>query len=707
MSLLNVNNISFSYSDSNKTALENISFSVEKGEYVVILGSNGSGKSTLARIICGFINPDSGNVEIEKNKIVGIVFQYPKDQIVSEIVSRDTKFGPENLGFPPAEVEQCAIESLAITGLLDRANSKTNSLSLGQTQKLALSGILAMNPELIVLDEATSMLDPASAKEILDFLDFCNERGQTVIHITHDYEQTFRASRVIVLQRGKKIFDGSESDFHSDENLVKSVFGEPLEKANRTSSKTKSEAIFRAENLRFSYEKSAKYSVLNDFSLSLEKGTLTAITGLSGCGKSTFMEAACGLLKADSGKIFCAERPLLALQDSQAALYERYAADDVAFGPKNRGISGKELKNRVRDAMNIAGIPFDEFADRQTFLLSGGEKRKLSIAGILAIGADVIFFDEPTAGLDSESRKNLLNMFRALTKSGKTILFSTHRMDEASFADRHVAMKNGSIATDTNPEVEDFPLCDSAREIKTLDGAAMLETLRKTTFFSDSVGKSGVIGKLPPVLKYIVFLLCFCASLFAEAPIFQITMIVITLIYAISAKCSIAKIFKTYMKVVPWLLILAIIQLLLFPATESDTILFQARFLIVTTRKIVRATATFVRTFCAFGSIIVFADSTDEREILEGFSSLLSPLKLIRVPTRSLVVIIEIIFRFIPLLIDEASSIMKTQLVRGGLANAKGFFAKIKIMIPLLIPLVIQTVKRSEALADALTARHF
>lgn len=243
MNLLDVNNVSFSYPTSNQKVLDDITFSVKSGEYVAILGNNGSGKSTLARIICNFLTPSSGNIAIPENLITGIVFQSPKNQIVSEIVSRDTEFGPENLGLSSAEVEQRTIESLAVTGLLDKATSKTNELSLGQTQKLALSGILALSPNLLVLDEATAMLDPASRQDILDYLDYSNKHGQTIIHITHDYEEVLRSERVIVLEKGRKIFDEKTSLFLNNKELVNNIFGTPLEVNVRNENKV-SEVVF-------------------------------------------------------------------------------------------------------------------------------------------------------------------------------------------------------------------------------------------------------------------------------------------------------------------------------------------------------------------------------------------------------------------------------------------------------------------------------
>src|SRR5574344_1117235 len=307
MNILTVQDISFSYPDSESKALDGVSFSVEKGEYTAVLGTNGSGKSTLARIICGFLQQSSGQIIVDntasnqtdalsKNKsavqkkdgsiITGIVFQEPKNQIVSGIVSRDTSFGPENLGLPSAEVEQRTIESLAVNGLLDRALSRTNALSLGQTQKLALSGILALHPDVLVLDEATAMLDPESRIELLEFIDYGHRHGQTIIHITHDKDEAERAQKIITLDSGKIIFIGSKEQFKNNTEIINNVFGKKLEKVSelkssglqtdtneinnnkKADSKSNTDndtSVLSAEHIAFSYD---DREVCHDFSLS-------------------------------------------------------------------------------------------------------------------------------------------------------------------------------------------------------------------------------------------------------------------------------------------------------------------------------------------------------------------------------------------------------------------------------------------------------
>ena len=197
MNQISVHNVKFRYPQSAVYAVNDVSFEIEKGAYIAIVGYNGSGKSSLARLLCGLDEPESGSIEIAPNNRIGIIFQSPKEQLVSGLVQRDTAFGPQNLLLSPAEVELRTIEALNIVDMLDRADSSTSALSLGQTQKIALSGVIALSPEIYILDEAVSMLDPQSRKDILDFIRYRHKCGNTIIQITHDIDVIQEADTVI------------------------------------------------------------------------------------------------------------------------------------------------------------------------------------------------------------------------------------------------------------------------------------------------------------------------------------------------------------------------------------------------------------------------------------------------------------------------------------------------------------------------------
>lgn len=721
MSVISVEQLKFKYQNAKKNAVDGVSFCIEKGAYTAIIGSNGSGKSTLARLLCGLETPLEGSIQVQENQNIGIVFQSPKDQIVSSIVSRDTSFGPKNIKLKKGEIELRTIESLSVVDLLDKANDSTSALSLGQTQKAALSGIIALHPEILILDEAISMLDPTSREDILQFVKRWQKYGNTIIHITHDIEVVKQADNVIAMENGKIFFYGKSSAFLDDENNVFRLNGDPLEKKDKSLwNKSKKEVVVKFEDVCFNYNEK---SSVDNISFELYKGSITALTGSSGAGKSTILELAAGLLEQKSGFI-SGVRGVLAQQNAQAALFEQFAGDDVAFGPRNFGKSGKELVEIVKKSMNQASISFDEFSERQTVALSGGEKRRLSIAGIIALDNDVLLFDEPTAGLDSKSRTQVMKMMEELASEGKTILFSTHRIDEADFAHREIKVEQGKIIYDSydgeqiiknipvqKSEVENTKAKKSEKEESfAYSCASLIENLRQVTVNlsgSKNSKTNHLIPKLHPVFRIILFLVLFVVSLCVRDVFTCSIMFGITVIYGLLCGFSIKGMINSFVKILPFLLLFSIFQLMFHPALPDEVRFTTWKWFMITPSKLIFCLATIIRTFACLACICGFFVSTPEYDLLDGLQILLKPLEVVKIPVRNFILIIEIIFRFIPLLIEEATSILKTQSIRGGLGKVSGKMAKIKAIIPLIVPLIVQTIKRSENLADAITVRKF
>ena len=711
-SVITVNNLSYSY-DTNK-ALDKVSFCLEPSSYTAIIGTNGSGKSTLCRLICGLIEKQEGEISIAEGKRIGLVFQSPKDQIVSSKVYRDTAFGPQNLKLSSSEVELRTMESLSIVELLDKAESPSNSLSLGQTQKLAFAGMFAVMPEILILDEATAMLDPASRDNIYAILRSLNNRGNTIIHITHDLDAVKEAKNVIGLEGGRIFYEGTSNDFLSKPEFVKKVRGELLAKKRRETAApyitdgAEAQETIRFENVSFSYPSKIKQKkeeadcFINNISFSLYKGTLTALTGPSGAGKSTLLELGAALLQPAAGRVLCDEKPSLAQQNCAAALFEAFAADDVAFGPRNDGVKGRALVELVKNSMDRAGLPYSLYAERQSAGLSGGEQRRLAIAGILAMNRDVVFFDEPTAGLDGISRSRVMKMLRSLADEGKTVLFSTHHKDEADFADREIKIENGIIVDDTLSS--DAAIQTNESSLQLLIPYQSIELLKNFRSFSTGLSGSGWktkcrLEKLPPFVRIILFLVLFVLSLVFKTTIPCVCMVFASIVYCLFANFSFKKIIKSVIKILPFLCFFAILQIVFRPALADEVHFTPWRFFTITPSKLWFCLNSILRTYASLLCVCAFFVSTPEYDLIDGLKKL--------VPFKSLILILELIFRFIPLLVDEAADIIKTQIIRGGLGKVKSKLARIKAVVPLIVPLVIRTVKRSEILADAIVMRCF
>ncbi|MCH5291183.1 MAG: ATP-binding cassette domain-containing protein [Treponema sp.] len=704
MPLLEFSNVKYRYPQSSALALNGISFSIQAGEYVAVLGLNGSGKSTAARLMAGFIEPDSGSVKLAPNTLPGIVFQQPKEQIIAGVVERDTAFGPQNLLQSKSEIELRAIECLSVVGLIDKAFSRTFELSLGQLQRLAFSGTLALFPDLLILDEVTSMLDPQNRETVLQFIDEWHRKGHTVVHITHDESEALRAQRVLVLEHGELVFDGTPLALSTSAKGRQVLF---IKNEDGASKKTNAKSPFALVAQQLSFFYADRQPVFSGLSFALRQGTVTALTGPSGIGKTTLLECLSGLLKASAGTVLASQRPLLALQESEAALFEPFAADDVAFGPRNQGKWGAALVQSVKNAMNIAGIPYDEFGERKTFEMSGGEKRKLAIAGIIAMDGDVLLFDEPTAALDAVSRETILRSFRVLARNGKTILFTTHRMEEAETADMHMQwdlLQRGAYA----PPPDDPPSPENLVEQKAFANSGMLAALKKAEASCTAPPHipDSPIQRLPPLFKYLAFLALFSLTLCFRTTALCLGMVGLAMLYSVLARYPLRRAAKTVLTLLPWLLMFAFFQLVFFPAKPDESVYLQWHFLLVTPSKLRMLACSLLRLISTILAIGVFVFTTNEREILDGLSQLLFPLSILKIPVRYAVLVVGIIFRFIPLLLEEAANIIKTQMVRGTFGTARGL-QKIRALVPLFVPLILQTLRKAQAFADALTARYF
>ncbi len=514
--LIQLDSVSFTYPDASTLALRDLSISIGKGEYIAIIGSNGSGKSTLVRLFNGLREPGSGTVRVKDldpslpasmfavRSAVALVFQSPVDQIVSSVVEEDVAFGPSNLGLSGAAIEARVASALNRVGLSDLRKRPTRSLSGGQQQKLAIAGALAMEPECLVFDEATSMLDPLTKAEVLELMDELTRRGMTVVHVTHDMDDAARAGRLLALDAGRLAFDGRPEDFFLPAQEGRPAralgmgFGLPRtlkaaeafglsvefgdspgkvaeliassrkpgqsrrpESASRGSEGPVSVFSFRKASFSYLRGRSGEVRALDDISMEIPEGRLVAFVGRTGSGKSTALQLLNSLIQPSPGSVVSFGqdtasttldarglrlRAPLSIQRPESALFELYAADDVAFGPKNMGLAGKELAGRVKTWMDASGIPYASFRDRMTRSLSGGEKRKLALAGVLALESEAILLDEPSAALDPASQAAVFTLVADLAGRGRTVAFATHSMEEAARADLVAVFFEGRLA---------------------------------------------------------------------------------------------------------------------------------------------------------------------------------------------------------------------------------------------------------------------
>ncbi len=231
MAFVEFDKVNFSYREGEKNAVSDLSFSLEKGDFVALVGHNGSGKSTIAKLMNGLLVPTSGKVTVDGmsteneaslfdiRKHIGVVFQNPDNQMVATIIEDDIAFGPENLGLPSEKIRERVDWALSSVGMLEYKKGTPFRLSGGQKQRIAIAGILAIRPDVLVLDESTAMLDPEGRREVMKVVSELNALGMAVVMITHFMEEAALAKRIIVLNEGRIIFDGGREIFAHAEEL--------------------------------------------------------------------------------------------------------------------------------------------------------------------------------------------------------------------------------------------------------------------------------------------------------------------------------------------------------------------------------------------------------------------------------------------------------------------------------------------------------
>lgn len=515
--LISLNEVNFFYPTTpDRMILEGINLQVNEGEFVALVGANGSGKSTLLRLIAGLLNPSQGEVKIaghntqlaEEQKTLhttlGMVFQYPEDQIVGTTVEEDIAFGLENLGWQPEDMRKRVDEMLTALDLQEQRQRPSHLLSAGQTQRLALAGVLAPDPCLLVFDEATTMLDPRGRKELMARMKQLHQNGITILMVTHHMEEAAQAQRMVVLHRGSIIADDTpQSIFHQIsllrqcglaapdflqlatilqpyipglppnpanlEELLKILKQIPPQHGTLTdevrgcSPDAKMPAI-KVDHLIHVYEgeEGQSNTTLRDVSMQVMQNCSHSLLGATGSGKSTLMLNMMGLEKPQEGRIQIGDLIVtdkqtkmqailkqvgMVFQNPEIQFFEQYAGDEVAYGALMQGLEHEEVVRRVRWAMEIVGLDFEAFKDRLTFSLSGGERRKLALASTLVLQTPVLLLDEPTAGLDPSSRKEIIQHLRHMQQNGRTLLLSTHDLnDVAALTENTTIMDGGKVA---------------------------------------------------------------------------------------------------------------------------------------------------------------------------------------------------------------------------------------------------------------------
>ena len=522
-----IDNLSFRYRDRQGAAIHAISFEAEPGEILLIAGASGCGKTTLVRAINGLI-PRSYKGEIggqvllfgedtkdwklsQISQKIGTVLQDPERQILGTKVLNEVAFGLENLRMARDEIFTRVDEALNFLKISHLRDRETFNLSGGEKQKVALAGVLAMRPSILLLDEPLASLDPASAQDTLDAVRALADDGMTVLLVEHRVEDVLRIApeRVMFMGEGEIRYLGNVQGLSKVVNYreVKLPAEQIVERARQdpppaeiqvlpgaTGKGAEKEALVKFQDVAFGYD--VEREVLHGINLEINRGDVIAVLGPNGAGKTTFVKHAIGLLKPKSGSVFVNGRDTreasvaeiasmlgYVFQSPSHMLFAPTVREELSFGPTNMKHPRQQIEMEVKEALKIVNLSDKE--NDPPLALSFGQQMRVSIAAILAMRSKILVMDEPTAGQDYQNYMNFMDSILQMP-AFEAILFITHDVDLAViYANRVLMVNDGRLVADGTPQdvLRDFDRLKANRLVPTSLLALNLKRLSTTGRF--------------------------------------------------------------------------------------------------------------------------------------------------------------------------------------------------------------------------------
>ena len=501
---------SFQYETQQEPTLQGVDLTIYKGEKVLIVGPSGSGKSTLGQCLNGIIpniykGQTSGEFLIkgqaafdmsiyDKSHLVSTVLQDTDGQFIGLSVAEDLAFALENDVTALEEMKGRVHKWAEKLDLLSLLNQRPQDLSGGQKQRVSLAGVLIDESPILLFDEPLANLDPKSGQDIIELIDQIHkEEGTTTLIIEHRLEDVLHrpVDRLVLINDGRILFNGSSDQLLATDLLTQNGIREPLylttlrqlgvdlakeeQLANldnlsiskgqvqlRTELVKETpelQSLFKLEDLSFSYD---DRPILKSLHLDIKKGEKIAIVGKNGAGKSTLAKALSSFIQTEGRYLWegqdikgdsvaeRAERVGYVLQNPNQMISTNMIFDEVALGLRLRGVDEQEIETRVYETLKICGLY--EFRNWPISALSFGQKKRVTIASILVLGAEIILLDEPTAGQDQKNYTEIMEFLEELHQKGHTIVMITHDMQlMLDYSDRTLVMVDGELIADTDP----------------------------------------------------------------------------------------------------------------------------------------------------------------------------------------------------------------------------------------------------------------
>lgn len=501
MEIFQIKNLNFIYPLKETKVLDNICLSIKKGEFITICGESGCGKTTLIRQLKSVLTPHGkreGEIlfeetaletigQREQTKKIGYVLQNPDNQIVTDKVWHEMAFGLESLGYSNDKIRLKVAEMASFFGIQGWFYKNVSELSGGQKQLLNLASIMAMSPDVLILDEPTSQLDPIGAVDFLETLKkINNDLGTTIIITEHRLEEIFpMTDRVVVMRNGRIVVDNTpkevckyliqnndkmqyampsavriagqineewapltiregrtyiEDYFKDKEDIIENIsVSEELSEKNKLAIEVK--------EVYFKYEKKQN-DIIKNLNFSVRKGELYAVVGGNGTGKTTTLTLLNNIRKPYRGKIKLFEERVVTLpQNPQALFVKKQVKEDLKEVLKMKHLGEEGICEKINQVAELVDIK--NLLDAHPYDLSGGEQQRVGLAKVLLLEPQILLLDEPTKGLDAYFKRKLATILKKLTAKGVTIVMVSHDIEFcASYADRCGMFFDGGIVTE-------------------------------------------------------------------------------------------------------------------------------------------------------------------------------------------------------------------------------------------------------------------
>ena len=832
--------VRYRYAGAQDWALDGVSLDIRNGEYVCIVGANGSGKSTLGRLIAGLSAPDSGVITLDGHMVfdeagahadqyrrarhdIGAVFQNPEDQIVTTVTGDDVAFGPENLGMSRTRISEQVAYALDAVGMTGHLADDPTTMSGGQQQRIAIAGIIAMNPRMVVLDEPTAMLDQDARMGVLTILDKLHRQGTTIVHITHHADEASRGQRIITMSAGRIVSDShptaepadadtnaydrpSQDDFRhllqasgmpvtwlragsSDEHApsdsspassgVSVTAAAPATNgvpdtadspdAEEVSAARGPALAINVDHVSFTPQGAAFPSV-EQLTFSVRSGETVALMGANGAGKTSVVKLLSALARPDSGNITVAGIPVatdrrytasvetphgtgsagrqadrraraaqwighllgsavkplsrkqrielrhrlgLVMQHPERQLFAHTVAEDVAYGPRNLGLSEQEVAQRVDEALELLHI--SELRDRSPFGLSGGQQRLAAIAGVIACHPDVLLLDEPTASLDEMASARIRDLLADLHHRGVTVLLVTHNIDEArALADRVLVLEPPKHAGQQasirhlhgtrNPEAGSMSTAPGASSTeRTTSEPADATDDAADIHAGDGSGRSA-IAMLDARVKTVAFL-ALMFSAFAISSPYQLAVGAVLTAGIVAAARIRPSLLLAHIHMFLFLFVFAGALNIFF--VRTGTPLAHIGAVPITDDGVYTA----IIYACRFTLVIilgaVYVETTTPTAMTDAFESLLSPLKRCGIHVQEIALVLSLALRFLPTLRVEIMAVTYAQAARGGSIESGSPAQRCRAMCAIIMPVFAASLRHADNLSLALDARSY